>query len=139
MSAAFDSLFAQHAMSSYAKQLALVDIVGENSGWNASLANGTLTFGDKSFAAGILGSFSEDAGSWLWCWANGSMEGLPARVTAVAKRMQELGEANDILELRDPQTKMTDDNCQRLAMVAVGGSGRGRYTAVTMMAALITS
>jgi hypothetical protein len=126
MNAAFESLFAQHAMLSHAKQLALMDIYKE-SAWNTNLAQGTLTLGDKSFAAGLLGSFSAIEESWLWSWANENMGNLPVSVTAVAKQMKELGETNDIPELRNAGTEISEFECHRLAMVAVGVSGAGAY------------
>jgi hypothetical protein len=129
MNAAFESLFVQHAMSSYAKQLALLDAVGEAGSWNVHLGQGTLTLDDTMYHAGLLGSYSSQDRSWLWSWANPSMDSLPDRVTAVANQMRALGASSAIPLLRDATTPaLEEDDCHRLAMVAVGLSpGCGAY------------
>jgi hypothetical protein len=127
MNSAFESLFSQHALSSHAKQLSLLDQCN-GSQWAVNLKKGTLTLGHRVFAVGVLGTFSEADDSWLWSWANPSMENLPESVTAVAKQMREIGEKSDIPVFRDASTaRMTQLDCHRLAMVAVGVSGAEAY------------
>jgi hypothetical protein len=121
MNDAFEALFTQHAISSYAKQLALIDVMGDASHWNVDLKEGTLTLGDKTYKAGLLGSYNKGDHSWLWVWANEHMSHLPDHVTRVAKQMRDLGEKSDIPVFLDATTPdLSDDECHRLAMVVVG-------------------
>jgi hypothetical protein len=141
MNAAFEALFVQHAMSSYAKQLALLDAVGEAGAWSVNLGQGTLTLDDIVYQVGLLGSYNKQDHLWLWCWANPSMNSLPMHVhhlwlwcwanpsmnslpmhvTAVAKQMHVLCELSAIPLLNDATTPALDEyDCHRLAMVIVG-------------------
>ena len=128
MSDAFDALFAKHALSAYARQLILADALDGQGGWDADLAAGTLSFeGGDSYACGLLGSFGEAAGTWRWAWANDAMQGLPDEVLAAARTMQEIGNRQDVPELREPEFPADEDLCHRLAMVTVGETGAGAY------------
>lgn len=126
-STAFDHLFVRHALASYSKQIALGDLVGDDR-FDVDLQEGRLSFGDAGgFACGLLGSYGEGAGTWLWAWANKSMDGLAERVTAVSRRMKDIGEARDLPELSAAETEADEPFCHRLAMVTVGESGASAY------------
>lgn len=127
MSKAFDHLFAQHAMASYAKQLALADHIEGAGAWDLDLKAGTLAFADgPTFQIGLLGSYGEGAGTWLWLWANSNMQ-VADDVAEAAARMKELGRSKDIPELHEAQTHGDENLCHRLSMIAVGETGASAY------------
>lgn len=126
---AFDATFTRHALASYGKQLRLADLLEEAGPWDLDLNAGTLTFENgPTFPIGLLGSWGEGAGSWLWVWGNDGMSGLPGEVTATAEAMRTFGEAQRIDEFSRAETEAADETfCHRLAMIAVGESGAGAY------------
>ena len=67
---AFLDHFTQHIGTSFARQLALADYLGECR-WQVDVVGGTIHFEDKgSYPIQLLGSESEMEGTWLWAWAN---------------------------------------------------------------------
>ena len=124
---AFTDLFVQHAMASYAKQLAFGDAIEDSGAWDLNLKAGTLSFADgQSFNISLLGSYGEGAGTWLWLWANSNMA-VPPNVAAAADTMRELGRARDIPEFAEAQTHDAELFCHRLAMIAAGELEAGAY------------
>ena len=125
--AGFKSLFVQHAMSAYARQLALADATEGAGAWDLDLQTGKLTFKNgPSYRIELLGSYGEAAGTWLWVWANRNMD-LPAGVTEAAHSLKEMGRLKSVPEFHEKETHDTETFCHRLAMVAVGESGAGAY------------
>lgn len=59
-------------------------VIGDN-GWNVDLRKGEITFGDRSFKCGILGTESNISGTWLWGWAH-TESGLPENAAAPSRR-----------------------------------------------------
>lgn len=59
-------------------------VIGDN-GWNVDVKNGTMNFGEAVFRSGVLGSESEQSGTWLWSWAN-TESGLAEIVCAPSRR-----------------------------------------------------
>lgn len=59
-------------------------VIGDN-GWNVDLKGGEITFGDRSFRCGILGTESNVSGTWLWGWAH-TESGLPENAAAPSRR-----------------------------------------------------
>ena len=126
-SANFDSLFVQHAMASYAKQLSFADAIEGSGSWSLDLQAGQLAFENgPSFQIGVLGSYAEAAGTWLWVWANKNMD-LPSEVTKAAIAMGELGAQKAIPEFQESQIHDGETFCDRLAMIAVGESNSSAY------------
>lgn len=125
--AGFNALFLQHAMSAYAKQLALADATEGAGAWDLDLQAGSLKFANgPSYQIGLLGSYGEAAGTWLWVWANRNMD-LPAEVSKVAQSLRELGSKKSIPEFHENETHDQETFCHQLAMIAVGESGAGAY------------
>ena len=123
----FDQLFTQHAMASYAKQLALADAIEGAGAWDLDLQAGTLSFTDgPTVKVGLLGSYGEAAGSWLWVWGNRNMD-LPAEVTEAALQLRETGRGKNIPELSESETHDKEVFCHRLSLVAVGEAAAGAY------------
>jgi len=129
--AGFNTLFVQHAMSAYAKQLALADATEGAGAWDLDLQTGTLKFENgPSYRVGLLGSYGEAAGTWLWVWANRNME-LPASVTEAAHSLREMGRQKIIPEFQENETHDGETFCHRLAMIAVSESGASAYYRAT--------
>jgi len=123
----FDTLFNQHAMASYAKQLSLADAIEDAGAWDLDLQAGTLTFAKgPTLRIGLLGSYGEAAGSWLWAWANRNMQLSPETAESAAQ-MREVGRAQNIPELHEPETHEPELFAHRLSMIAVGETKTNAY------------
>ena len=127
VSPAFTDLFVQHAMASYAKQLAFADAIENAGSWDLNLKAGTLSLADgQSFKIGLLGSYGEAAGTWLWLWANSNMD-VPPEVSADAHQLRQLGRDRNIPEFSEAQTHGEELFCHRIALIAAGETGAGAY------------
>src|SRR5919108_6022775 len=79
----FLAFLAEHGLIAFDRQLRLAEVVGERD-WQLDQDRGVLTFGDDiSLDAQILGSASDRSGTWLWAWANPSIDD---RLTREARR-----------------------------------------------------
>jgi hypothetical protein len=109
------------AFLSYEHQLHLADVaeqLGEHS-WHVDLDARTLDLaGQRTLrtTAHLLGSTSEDAGSWLWGWANPS--GFSPQVTEVSAQVAEFGRGHGVRELADQQHPLEPDTAARLTDAA---------------------
>jgi len=103
--AGFNTLFTQHVMPAYAKQLALADAMDGVGSWELDLPSGSLFFENgPSYRVGLLGSYGEGAGTWLWAWANRNTQ-LPEEVTKAANALKEFGRQKAIPELHESETE----------------------------------
>ena len=94
------------------------ELVIGNSGWNVDIKNGRISFGDKVFDAGILGTESEIEQTWLWGWAN-KESGLPERAVAPGRRAAKL--LKDVPEFTNPVFMLDElHNGHNIAMVCCG-------------------
>lgn len=80
MSPEFEDAYLRYVAIAFDKQLNLGDLIG-NRNWGFDMDSGLLTFasqgiGDQPivFDVQILGTASEQSSSWLWPWANKSIE-----------------------------------------------------------------
>ena len=90
-SPAFNTLFTQHAMASYAKQLTLADAIEGAGAWDLDVQAGTLSFAEgRVLKISLLGSYGAAAESWLWAWANRNMS-LPPEGIEAATTLRERG------------------------------------------------
>ncbi len=125
--AGFNTLFTQHVMPAYAKQLALADAMDGVGSWELDLPSGSLFFENgPSYRVGLLGSYGEGAGTWLWAWANRNTQ-LPEEVTKAANALKEFGRQKAIPELHESETHDGEAFCHRLSMIAVGESKASAY------------
>lgn len=114
----FFSLVSLSAGAAIARQMAMGEMVIGDSGWNVDIKNGTISFGDKKFDSGILGTESEIEGTWLWGWAN-KESGLPERAAAPARRASKL--LKDVPEFSNPSFMLDElHNGHNIAMVCCG-------------------
>ena len=119
MSAELTRLFNDNAAASFDKQLALNGVVGDQD-WRVDLAEGVLTFGqDQRWPVQLLGTESEETGTWLWGWANPSA-GIPPSLLGSARLLQLLGEERHIAEFTEPEYALGDIDGHYLAIVASG-------------------
>lgn len=61
---------ARHAVVVHEAQEDLADQLGEWSHYDFDPFTQTLSFGDRSFKAQLLGSHSYESDTWLWAWGN---------------------------------------------------------------------
>ncbi|HTH97224.1 MAG TPA: hypothetical protein VL574_07375 [Stellaceae bacterium] len=114
----FLDVFTQHLGTSYARQLALADLVGDRP-WSADLDAGTISFGDEFvFQAQFLGSRSNIDDTWLWGWGN--HHGYAPAVLEASIKIQAFGEVQDISELMDRKFKLGPITDHMVAMACRG-------------------
>lgn len=122
----FQSLFSLYAGASFDRQLALAELIGER-GWGMNLNEGVIRFGeDLAFGVQLLGS-ENDAGNWLWAWANTQSDLPPELLQAVAE-LRQLGREESVDELTTAQFDLPEGrDGHHLAMVAGGILGCSPY------------
>ncbi len=99
----FQGLIDEHLLAAFDRQLGFADIVGERD-WLLDQDAGTLTLGDDLLPAQLLGTVSEESGTWLWAWANESIsEALAERAREAAR----LGRARGVAVLSDPEVEIS--------------------------------
>ena len=96
--------------------------------WAYDLQTGVLAFGYRfAWHADILGTESQESGTWLWSWAN---EGgnIPEQQQAASLKLKALGEEHGIAELTEPVVPLNHANGHTFASIAVGeGLGKAYY------------
>ena len=118
MSTSLQSLYEAHAAASLDKQFRLGDTVGEED-WSLDVPTGELSFGpDLRFPIQILGTESDHDGTWMWAWANPSVDN-PDVLTA-AMRLKEYGQQHGIPEFTERKIELDEFNGHYLAMIAAG-------------------
>ncbi len=122
----FSDLVDQHIGLSFRKQLALSDFLGKHS-WQVDAGKGTITFGKgprlfgrrRIYPIQVLGTEAEDAGTWLWAWANTQSQLAPG-VLRAAERVRSFGESHGIDELVTPELRSSEYPGHLLALVGAG-------------------
>lgn len=118
MSPALHQLFHRYAAASFEKQLRLNELAGECD-WNVNLDTGVLSLGDRyHFPIQLLGTESAQSGTWLWAWANPSIEN-PA-VLSAARRLQEYGDQHGVPEFVEDQFPLDHAGGHSLGLTASG-------------------
>jgi hypothetical protein len=89
--------------------------------WNIDQEQGTIIFDSPkgiraSAAVQIIGTFNAQDGTWLWGWANASVD---RRLVAHALRMREYGDQNGIEALTRPKLKCDEKRCWELTAATV--------------------
>ena len=112
------ALFEEHGLSAFERQLQFADLAGDRD-WALDQETGQLRLGDDLvFAAQILGTTSAGSGTWLWSWANPSIdEGLKRR----ASELQGMGQERGIAAFTAAELDLGDiGDGHLLALVASG-------------------
>ncbi|URN17392.1 MULTISPECIES: DUF6882 domain-containing protein [Streptomyces] len=101
--------------------------------WTADLSACVYRQGGLDLRVGLLGSYDESDGSWLWAWADPGFAGTP--VAAAAEVLRRFGEERGVPEFAeepaslagfgDPRTAV-----ERLAFGAMGVLGAAGYVGV---------
>lgn len=118
----FMSLFDKYGLRGLDHQLRLFDYLGDDasdaSDWRFSQDDGLLTVGTTAIPAGLLGSHSRTADTWLWAWANPSVS---HEVAARSREVRQFGMANEIATLTRPELPIGRIvSADVLALAAVG-------------------
>jgi hypothetical protein len=90
----FQIIFTKYGAMSLDKQENLGQIIGENVG-KLDIDEGTISFGDLTFPAQILGTLATDTGNWHWAWDNKDIE-FPEDIIQEAIKVKEFGEKHNI-------------------------------------------
>ncbi|MFM9923187.1 hypothetical protein VLK31_09375 [Variovorax sp. H27-G14] len=118
----FQDHFADHAASSFARQMALGDVIGERA-WSLDVQKGLLRFGDdQEYRVQLLGSHAFEPGTWLWIWANAQSD-IPPQHTQAALRIQQLGEAQGIGAFTEASVQLGDVTDHMIAITCSGLEG----------------
>jgi len=99
MTPGFRLLLNRFAMIGFERQLAFMELLGEDHDWNLSPKNATATFGPAhSYPVQFLGTRADETNTWLWAWANKG-SGVPAPALEAAKKCKAVGKKRSIGEL----------------------------------------
>lgn len=119
MSPKFTSLLSQHIGTSFAKQLAFADLLGERN-WAVNISAGRASFGsDLSYPIQLLGTEADGDASWLWAWAN-EQSNLPPNLLRASHQIKDIGGAQQIPEFTDRNFSLDIANGHVIAMIASG-------------------
>lgn len=125
----FDRLLAQHALSSWYKQMRLREVIADRN-WNLSLEPSSKTFGKLVFGTSsedpegakydiqVLGSESLVSQTWLWSWNNPS---IPDHLKVLAKELREKTNLQNLPEFATEQWDLLPNrDGHRMGLVACG-------------------
>ncbi|RQO49437.1 hypothetical protein DBV14_18790 [Variovorax sp. KBW07] len=122
----FQDHFADHAASSFARQMALGDVIGKRA-WGIDIQKGLLRFGDDlEYPVQLLGTHAFEPGTWLWVWAN-TQSNLPAQLTEAASRIRQLGKEQAVQAFTQPSLQLGDISDHMIAMTCSGLEGGRCY------------
>lgn len=111
-------LLDEYGLSAFDRQLALSEILGDRD-WTFNQDDGVLRIGDDiTLPAQILGSVSKRSRTWLWAWAN---ESIDDALDAGSRRLARIGREHGLTILVEPQldlARIIDGHL--LALGAVG-------------------
>ncbi len=126
-----ESLWIKHGAASFDKQIYFEVMLGK-AGWALDLATGVLAF-RKPHAEPLqlniqmLGTESDDDGTWMWSWAN-KEQGIKNEHLLSALEVKVFGERAGISEFTTPTFAITPQlNGHRLAAIASGICRAGCY------------
>lgn len=104
MNAAFLELVQTYALSAFGRQLGFAERVG-NADWVLDQERRLLVLDQRlEFPAQILGSYADHGASWLWAWANPTVE--PSMTEAVVV-LRDVGRRRGVSELTDADVAAT--------------------------------
>lgn len=109
----------RYCISSFDKQMHLLDLIGQNE-WSFDPAAGLLSFNKLyQWNCQILGTKSSVSGTWLWAWAN-SKTTIPTRMLTACLALKTYGEKNNVHQLTTPQFPLSELDDDPLVMLASG-------------------
>ena len=116
-----------HLPLAFDRQLLLAELI-EDLSWSYDVQSGILSFGDRfAWHAEVLGTESEESGTWLWAWAN-EASGIPEQQQGASLKLKALGEQHGITEFTEPMVPLAHADGHAFASIAVGeGLGKAYY------------
>jgi hypothetical protein len=122
----FQPLFEHHAAASLEKQWLLAKHIGD-ADWLIDFETQTISFGTQlTCSIQELGSESELSQTWLWAWANTTVDS-PAAILQDAHTTRLFGTHRHIREFTEPMLDLAHIQGHQLALVAVGICQRDGY------------
>lgn len=119
----FYDAFSRFGLSSFQKQMRLANLI-KGSRWSMDYAKGILWLEDLGqVPVEIFGSWSSYDKSWLWAWANESLQKSPIEASL---EIFSYGKTEGIPELTAEEIDLQNGNPHEIAMVAseiLGGFG----------------
>lgn len=115
---ALEDVLVEVGLAAFDRQLAFAELVGDRD-WQLDQEAGVLRLGsDLVLPAQILGSQSDQAGTWLWAWANPSVDD---RLTAMARSVRARGGDRAMAVLTDAQVDLARIGDAHLLALAAAG------------------
>jgi hypothetical protein len=120
---AFNELARERVMRAYVRQVAFEGAVGDDD-WTLDQETGLLVIGDTlKLPIQILGSYSAGSRTWLWAWANPSVDDA---LVEKSRELLEFGRTHDVPEFLEAEFSLgKNDESDVVAMVSsdvLGGS-----------------
>ncbi|MCA9178530.1 MAG: hypothetical protein KDB14_28915 [Planctomycetales bacterium] len=110
---------AKHIPFAFDRQLLFADLIGDLP-WAYDLQTGALSFGNRfAWQAEVLGTESEETGTWLWAWVNKGSN-ITEQQQAASLKLKVLGEEHGIAELTEPMVPLDHADGHVFASIAVG-------------------
>lgn len=81
----FFSLLSLSVGMAVARQVRMGELIIKENGWNVDIRARKIMFGSSAFEMSVLGSESDESGTWLWAWAN-TQSNIPELATAASRR-----------------------------------------------------
>ena len=118
-------LLIDHGLAAYERQLVFGERVGDPA-WSLDQGRGVLVLGDSlELPTQFLGSESERTNTWLWAWANPTVE---PRLAERAESVRSIGHERGITALTDAQIDLDRvGGAHFLAMATTGALGANAY------------
>lgn len=114
----FLAFLGEGGLSAWDRQLAFADIVGDRD-WLLDQDARVLQLGeDLWLPASLLGTVSDSAGTWLWAWANPSIE---PEMRVDAERARAIGASRDLDLLEEAEVDLARIIDGHLLALAVSG------------------
>lgn len=91
--------------------------------WSADLEQRVFQQGGREMRVSLLGTYDEDASSWLWGWANPGFQDRP--IVAATAALREFGQAHGVREFADELVDVSAFENPRMAAetLAYGAMG----------------
>ena len=122
----FATLFTDHVLHSFDKQLHFADLHGRHA-WDFQLSEGTITFARTiSYRIQVLGTEDNVSRTWLWGWANDASP-IPADLLIAAEQLREFGDEHSISELTVPQQPLDRLDGHNVGLIACGFADAQAY------------
>jgi hypothetical protein len=115
----FDELYTDFVMASFDKQLRLADLHAGQP-WEFDMDRGEILFNDAvAYKVQILGTESEESGTWMWAWANTASQ-IPDSLLRAANDLRSFGAEHGVAELTDDEVALDRVDGHTIALIGLG-------------------